>query len=71
MKNFIFKSSNDSDLSKMFQLKLELIQKELRHQRDEHAQITKDLSTIVKGIALLVSVPEEDLDPTNHSPDGD
>ncbi len=60
MKNFIFKSSQDSDLQKLF-IKLELIQKELRHARDDHVQMTKDLSTIVKGVALIVSVPEEEL----------
>ncbi len=59
MKNFIFKSSNTSDLFKIFKT-LDLIQTELRHQRDDHIEINKDLKTIVKGIALIISAPTEE-----------
>ncbi len=58
MKNFIFKSSTDSDLLKI----LQLVQAEQRHARYDLQQITKQVDTCVKGIALLVSVPEPETD---------
>ncbi len=59
MKNFIFKSSNDPDLQKLFQL-LDIIQKEQRHARYDLQLGLKHLDTIVKAVAILVAVPEED-----------
>ncbi len=58
MKNFIFKSSQDTDLLKI----LHLIQAEQRHARYDLQQIQKKLEITVKGIALLVSTPEPDLE---------
>ncbi len=46
MKNFIFKSSNDSDLQK-FSLTLRLIQAEARHQRDDLSDIKRRLTRII------------------------
>ncbi len=61
MKNFFSSPPKSPDLQSFS--KLDLIQKELRHARDDHAQMQKDLSTIVRGIALMVSAPtEEDSD---------
>ncbi len=57
MKNFIFKSSQDSDLLKIF-TRVELIQTELRAQRYEHKVMLLQLERCVKGLALLVSAPE-------------
>ncbi len=59
MKNFIFKSSQDSDLLKILQ-KLDIIQSEQRHARYDLQVIQKDIKIILKGVALLVSVPEAD-----------
>ncbi len=62
MKNFIFKSSNDSDLLKIISL-LESIQKEQRANRYDNQLELKKLDTCVKGMAILVSSPEpEDLE---------
>ncbi len=61
MKNFIFKSSQDSDLQKLFQ-KLDIIQAEQRHARYDLQQLDKRMIILVKGMAILVSTPEEDLD---------
>ncbi len=61
MKNFIFKSSQDTDLLKILQ-KLDVIQAEQRHARYDLQQIQKKLEITVKGIALLVSTPEPDLE---------
>ncbi len=70
MKNFIFKSSVDTtDLLKILQ-KLDIIQKEQRHARYDLQVGLKQLDTIVKGIALLVSVPEPDLESEEPSPEG-
>ncbi len=59
MKNFIFKSSDISGLTKI----LELVQAEQRHARYDLQQINKKIDTCVKGLAILVSSPEpEDLE---------
>ncbi len=57
MKNF-FSSPTELPDFQNFSLKLDLIQKELRNARDDNARILKDLSTIVKGMAILVTQPE-------------
>jgi len=61
MKNFIFKSSIDKDLLKILST-LNIIQAEQRHARYDLQQIQKKLEITVKGIALLVSTPEPDLE---------
>ncbi len=61
MKNFIFKSSKDTDLLKILQI-MEIIQAEQRHARYDLQQIEKKLDITVKGIALMVSAPEEELE---------
>ena len=58
MKNFIFKSSQDSDLQK-FSLKLEIVQKQLRDLRDDNQIIQKDLKTCVKALAAIYSSPKD------------
>ncbi len=63
MKNFIFKSSQASDLLKIISL-LESIQTELRHNRFDNQSELDQLRTIVKGLALLVSAPERNDSPT-------
>ncbi len=64
MKNFIFKSSSTpSDFHKICMLKLEIMQKQLRELRDDNQITHKDLNTIVKGLALLVSAPETEEEP--------
>ncbi len=60
MKNFIFKSSTDSDLLKLFQ-KLDIIQSEQRHARYDLQEILKSCQTNTKALAILVSQPEPDL----------
>ncbi len=71
MKNFIFKSSLDSDLLKIFTL-LESIQTEQRANRFDNQEELKKLDICVKGLALLVSAPEPDNDsPTLDSGDLD
>ncbi len=68
MKNFIFKSSVDTtDLLKIFKL-LENIQKEQRANRFDNQQELKKLDTCVKGLALLVSAPDND---SETLPEGD
>ncbi len=59
MKNFIFKSSQDSDLLKLFQ-KIEIIQKEQRHARFDLQEILKSCQTNTKALAILVSTPEQE-----------
>ncbi len=61
MKNFIFKSSSDTDFKKIVSV-LEIIQAEQRHARYDLQQIQKKLEICVKGIAILVSTPEPDLE---------
>ncbi len=62
MKNFIFKSSLNSDLLKIFKI-LDSIQKEQRANRYDNKQELLKLDTCVKGLALLVSAPDEDSTP--------
>ncbi len=57
MKNFILSPRKTPDL-KNFSVKLELIQTELRHQRDDNIYIRQQLTILVKGLAILVSQPE-------------
>ncbi len=59
MKNFIFKSSSESDLLKILQ-KLDIIQKEQRHARYDLQVLLKKIDTCVKGLAILVSTPENE-----------
>ena len=59
MRMKIFESPQ-KDLEKNLSLRLDVIQKQLRLLRDDNSQMSKDLSTIVKGIALLVAAPEVD-----------
>ncbi len=75
MKNFIFKSSLDKDLLKIFQ-KLDLIQKEQRHARYDLQVILTKVETCVKGIAIMVcDVPEdtagEEIGTNNDNPTGE
>ncbi len=67
MKNFIFKSSLDKDLFKILQ-SLDIIQKEQRHARYDLQEIERKLDITVKGIALMVAAPTEELeDGTDNS----
>ncbi len=61
MKNFIFKST-DADLQKLFII-LELIQKEQRHARYDLQVIIKETKTLIKGMAILVSSPDNSPEP--------
>ncbi len=62
MKNFIFKSSVESkDLEKIIQ-EFRLTQKQINELRFDHNKIMKQLAICTKGIALLVTVPEPDLE---------
>ncbi len=56
MKNFFSSPSKTPDLQNFS--KLEIIQKQLRDLRDDNIRMSNDIRTIVKGIALLVTVPE-------------
>ncbi len=76
MKNFIFKSSNNSDLQK-FSLTLAIMQKEMRHQRDDLSDIKRRLTRIIGLITDSAPVereeeyPEEELGTSKDSRDGD
>ncbi len=74
MKNFIFKSSQATDLLKIFKL-FDQIQAEQRHARYDLQEIQKKIQICVKGIAILVSTPEPDLESevglTEDNRDGD
>ncbi len=70
MKNFIFKSSSNTDLLKIFS-QLDSIQKEQRANRYDNQCELKQLEVIVKGIALLVSAPEPDLEDSEPPAVGD
>ncbi len=59
MKNFIFKSQNNFDFTKIISV-LESIQKEQRANRYDNIKILKKIDTCVKGLAILVSSPESD-----------
>ncbi len=68
MKNFIFKSSNNSDLQK-FSLRLALIQTEMRHQRDDLSDIKRRLTRVIGLLTdsavvdhSLEEYPEEELE---------
>ncbi len=56
MKNFIFKSQ--LDLQKMFSIKLEAIQSELRHQRTDNVVILAMLNKLVTNQNLQTQVDE-------------
>ncbi len=62
MKNFIFKSSQDTDLLKI----LQLVQAEQRHARFDLKECNRKLDTCVKALALLVSAPGPE-DMTDHT----
>ncbi len=71
MKNFIFKSQSISfDLVKILKV-LDFVQKEQRANRYDNTQILKQLDICVKGLALLVSAPENDMTDTEPLPEGD
>ncbi len=59
MKNFIFKSSLDKDLSKIYH-ELGVIQKEQRANRYDNTQIIKKLDLCVKGISAIYSAPQDE-----------
>ncbi len=77
MKNFIFKSSNNTDLQK-FSLTLRLIQAEARHQRDDLSDIKRRLTRIItiltKSSPVLrqdeLPIEEEELEPDNSNLQG-
>ncbi len=52
--------SPQKDLEKNLSFRLEIMQKQLRDLRDDNSLISKDLKTILKGVALLVAVPEKE-----------
>jgi len=70
MKNLFSSPSILPDLQKFYN-KLETIQAEQRHARYDLQQIQKQLQICVKGIALLVSTPEPDLESEDFSPTED
>ncbi len=62
MRMKIFESPQ-RDLEKnlsLFMKKLETIQKQLRDLRDDNSRMSLQLAQCVKGIALMVSAPEND-----------
>ncbi len=59
MKNFIFKSSNKSDLQK-FWLKLEIIQKQLRDMRDDNSDIKRRLTRVISIMTETAPVEREE-----------
>ncbi len=61
MKNFIFKSSLNTDFKKIISI-LESIQKEQRANRYDNQLELKKLDICVKGLAILVSAPEDSPD---------
>ncbi len=58
MKNFIFKSSLDKDLLKIFS-QLDAIQKELRANRYDNKLENQKLDTCVKALAAIYSTPKD------------
>jgi len=68
MKNLFSSPPAPSDLQN-FSVKLDVIQKQLRDLRDDNIRMSKDLRSTVKGIALLVSTPEPDLESETISPE--
>ncbi len=77
MKNFIFKSSNDSDLQK-FSLTLRIMQKQLRDERDDLSDIKRRLTRIITLLTNTspvlrqdeLPVEEEELEPDNSNLQG-
>ncbi len=61
MKNLFSSPPKSPDLQN-FSVKLEVIQKQLRDLRQDNIELNKNLRICVKGIALLVSTPEPDLE---------
>ncbi len=59
MKNFIFKSSNNSDLQK-FWLKLEIMQKQLRDMRDDNSDIKRRLTRVISIMTESAPVEREE-----------
>ncbi len=59
MKFHFLSPQNSSDLSEISN-KLDRAQKQLRELRDDNSKMSRDLQIIVKGIALMVSAPEND-----------
>ncbi len=59
MKNFIFKSSNDSDLQK-FSLTLRVMQAEMRHSRDDLSDIKRRLTRIISILTKSSPVLRQD-----------
>ncbi len=75
MKNFIFKSQNNFDLQK-FSRKLEVIQQELRHQRDDNNDIKRRLTRVIGLLTDSATVereeeyPEEEIGADKSLPEG-
>ncbi len=59
MKNFIFKSSNNSDLQK-FSLTLAIMQKKMRHQRDDLSDIKRRLTRVISLMTDSTPVEREE-----------
>ncbi len=78
MKNFIFKSSNNSDLLKIF-MSLEIIKKQNRAFRDDITDIKHRLTSISRQITDRTpnieereeEYPEEEYGTTKDIPEGD
>ncbi len=69
MKNLFSSPPKLSDLQN-FSNKLLVMQKQLRDLRDDNIRMSKDLRTCVKGLGLLVSTPEPDLESeSDHTED--
>ncbi len=58
MKNFIFKSSDASDLHKMLFNKLDMLLAEQRHQRSDLSILLAKLTTIYNALALQKQVDD-------------
>ncbi len=77
MKNFIFKSRETLDLQK-FSLKLNVMQQEMRHQRDDLSDIKRRLTRIITLLTNTspvlrqdeLPVEEEELEPDNSNLQG-
>ncbi len=75
MKNFIFKSRESLDLQK-FSLKLQVMQQEMRHQRDDLSDIKRRLTRIITIMTSSTPVeredeyPEEELDANKNNTEG-
>ncbi len=75
MKNFIFKSSNNSDLQK-FSLTLNIMQKQLRDLRDDQSDIKRRLTRVIGLLTDSTPVereeeyPEEEIGTNKDIPEG-